>query len=437
MSGMTAGLVGMAIMLVLMAGGMPVAIAMTLVGFVGTAFIYDWNWTAAIGIMGIEPYNRVSEFLFTTIPLFLLMGQFAHYSGISQEMYDTARKWMGHWRGGLGVATVGACGGFAAASGSSIATGAAMGTITIPEMRKHGYSAKIATGVVAAGGTLGILIPPSVGMIIYALIADQSIGRLFIAGIVPGIMLTIMFMLTVVIWAFIDPAAAPRSEKYSWSERLRSTSGVLGITILFIIVMGGIYTGIFTPTEAAAIGAVGSYLMVVVKKRSLCLPAVFSALIEAAQTTCMIFFIIIGSHILNVFLAATQTPAQLSSFVGGLDLNAYLILAVIIVIYLILGCFLDTLAMIVLTVPIFFPILINLGFDPIWFGVIVIIVMEMALITPPVGMCIFVIKGVARDVPLSTIFGGVWPFLIAQILAIVVLTAFPQLVLWLPAQMLD
>ncbi|MCB1474404.1 MAG: TRAP transporter large permease [Rhodobiaceae bacterium] len=434
---MTEMLFGLLAMIVLMIGGMPVGFAMILVGFIGTAWIYGWNWTAAIALMGIEPYANSSSYLFIAIPLFILMGHFAIASGISREMFEAARAWFGHWRGGLAVATVGASAGFSAACGSSLATAAAMGTLSIPEMRKHGVHVRVATAVVAAGGTLGILIPPSIGMVLYGLVADQSIGRLLVAGILPGVMLAILFMITVVILAYLRPADLPRMEKYPLSRRIRETKGVTGILILFLIVMGGIYGGIFTPTEAAGIGAGGAYIIVLLRARRLDWAIVSNALRATGEATCMIFMIIIGSHVLNVFLAATRGPVELSQFVESLNLSPTMFMIIVLIMYLILGSFLDALAMIVLTIPILLPVLSNMGYDLIWFGVIVVLVMEMALITPPVGLCVYVIKGVAKDVPIHVIFSGVWPFLMAQIVMVAVLLAYPHLALILPNLMYE
>lgn len=434
---MTPMLLGIAAMLALMAIGMPVGFTMVVVGFIGTAAIYDWNWTAAIALMGIEPYANSSSYLFVAVPLFILMGHFAMASGISREMFEAARAWFGHWRGGIAVATVGAAAGFSAACGSSLATAAAMGTLTLPEMKKHGVHDRLATATVAAGGTLGILIPPSIGLVLYGLTADQSIGRLLIAGILPGILLALLFMGVVIIMATINSSNAPPLPKMPLMERVRATKGLTGIIILFVVVMGGLYGGIFTPTEAAGVGAMGSYLIVIIRARSFQWRVMAAALRETGQSTCMLFMILIGAHVLNVFLTATRGPTELSVFIETLDLNKYVFLAAIMIMFLIMGCFIDAFAMIVLTIPILMPVLTGMGFDLVWFGVICVVAMEMALITPPVGLCVYVIKGIAKDVPLHVIFSGVWPFLLAQIALIVILTIFPQIALVLPGMMYD
>jgi len=434
MSGVGAGTLGIVVMLVLLAARMPVGFAMTAVGVGGVAYLYHGNMGPIVGALGIAPFATANSFVFTTIPLFILMGNIAFRTGVSMEMYDSARKWLGHWPGGLASATIGACAVFSAASGSSVATAAAMGTITVPEMRRHGVDARLASGVVAAGGTLGILIPPSLGMLIYAMVTDQSMGRLLIAGIGPGLLLITMFLLTVFVWAKLRPLDAPRGRRYSWPERLRSLSGIAGIGLLSLLVMGGIYGGFVTPTEAAAVGAAGAFVIGAVKRR-LTWRAIVDSLDETVRTTCMVFMIIIGAHILNIFLATTQVPGAISELLNGLPLPRHGILALILLMYLVLGCFLDVLAMIVLTVPIVFPALMALGFDPIWFGVIIVLIMEMALITPPVGMNVYVIKGIAPDIPLHRIFSGVWPFLLAQIATLILVVLLPEIALWLPNAM--
>ncbi|CAH1655176.1 TRAP transporter large permease [Chelatococcus sp. HY11] len=429
---MTAMVIAFAILLVLLFAGMPVGFAMMLVGFIGTAAVYNWNWTAAIALVGIEPYSQSSNYLFVTIPLFVLMGHFTFASGISREMFAAARAWCGHWRGGLPTATIGACAGFSAACGSSLATAGAIGTITIGEMRERGIHPGIATATVAAGGAMGSLIPPSISMILYGLIADQSIGRLLMAGIVPALMLIALFILTILIIAWFYPQRMPRMAKLPLRDRIHATRGVFGITMLTLLVLGGIYGGIFTPTEAAGIGALGAFIIVIYRGRGLRISVLNSALRSTLETTCMIFIILIGAHVLNVFLAATRGPAELAAWVETLGLSPYVFFALIIVMYIVLGTFLDALAMIVLTVPVLQPVLMNMGFDMVWFGVIAVLVMEMAIISPPVGMCVYVVKGVAKDVPLHVIYNGIWPFMGAMVILVAILTVFPQIALFLP-----
>jgi len=424
-------------MLGLMGIGMPVAFAMTLVGFLGILMFYNWNWGAAIALLGIEPFTQSSNYLFVAIPLFILMGHFTYASGISTELFAAARAWVGHWRGGLVIATIGASGGFSAASGSSLATAGSLGTITIGEMRRSGIHPRIATAAVAAGGTLGILIPPSISMVLYGMIADQSIGRLLLAGLLPGVLLMFLYMAAVIVMSYLRPADLPRAAPTPLAERMQVTKGITGILLLALLVIGGIYGGVFTPTEAAGVGAIGAFLIVIYRDRGIRLPVLRRSLHSTATTTVMIFMILIGSHILNVFLAATRGPAELSAWVESLQLSPYLFLLIIVVMYLILGMFLDALAMIVLTIPLVQPIMVGMGFDAIWFGVIIMIVMEMALITPPVGMCVYVVKGVAVDVPIHVIFSGIWPFLAAMIGLVVLLTIFPQIALFLPNMMFN
>lgn len=434
MSDFAIGFGSIAVMMLLIFLRMPIGFAMTAVGFGGLIMVYDGNLLPALGTLGTVPFSTGAYYPFTIIPLFILMGLIAYSSGISSEIYDTAKKWLGHWPGGLTVATVGACAGFSAISGSSVATAASIGTLTIPEMRKAGVNRSLATGVIAAGGTLGIMIPPSGGMVLYALIADQSIGKLLIAGIVPGLMLAAAFVLACIAWALIAPGAAPRMPRSSWRERFRSLRGTFGILLLFLIVMGGIYGGIFTVTEAASIGALGAFA-ISAARRKLTWANFTQALLETGRTTCMILMIVIGAHIFNVLLSVTQVTTVVTDFLSGLDLAPTLILFIIILIFLALGCILDTLAMIVLMVPVLLPTVTALGMDPIWFGVVVVLVMEMGLITPPIGINVFVIKGVAPDVPLPSIFLGILPFLAAQLLVVAVIIFFPEVALWLPGLM--
>lgn len=434
MSAHLLGFSGILIMMLLIFLRMPIGFAMTAVGCAGLMIFFDGNIMPALGTLGTIPYATAAHYSFTIIPLFVLMGLLAFSSGISTEVYQTAKHWLGHWPGGLSVATVGACAGFSAVSGSSIATAAALGTLTIPEMRKAGVNKSLATGVVAAGGTLGIMIPPSGGMVLYALITDQSIGKLLIAGIIPGLMLGGGFILACIAWAVLVPGAAPRLPKSSWRERFRSLKGTIGILVLFLVVMGGIYGGVFTVTEAASIGALGSFLISAVR-RKLTWENLRHALLETGRTTCMIFMIVIGAHIFNVFLSLTDVTSLITDFLAGLNLPVLAVLFIIMLIFLGLGCILDTLAMIVLIVPIILPTVLALGMDPIWFGVIVVLVMEMGLITPPIGINVFVIKGIAPDVPLPSIFKGILPFLAAQLLVVSILILFPDIALWLPNAM--
>jgi tripartite ATP-independent transporter DctM subunit len=432
MSPLTAGIIGIALLFLLFASGMPIGFVMALVGWLG--YVYLGSLDAGLNILGITFYAGGTSYTLSVIPLFMLMGQFAAHSGLSRDIYQTVEKWVGHRLGGLAMATIGACAGFAAISGSSVATAATMGTVALPEMKKYKYGQSLATGTVAAGGTLGILIPPSTTFVFYAILTEQSVGKLFIAGIFPGILLALLFVLTIAIQVRLNPDIAPRGLGSSLREKLISLKGIWGMIVLFIVVMGGIYTGIFTPTEAAGVGAFGAFLFALTK-RQMTWKTFLGSLNMTAQTTAMIFIIIISAHIFGYFLAITRIPSELAAYMVELAVSKYIILAVVIILYTILGMFLEGFAILVLTIPIIQPLMVDLGFDPIWFGVVIIIMMEMSLITPPVGVNVFVIKGVAKDVPMYTIFRGIWPFWIAMLVCLIILSIFPQIALLLPDAM--
>jgi tripartite ATP-independent transporter DctM subunit len=359
------------------------------------------------------------------------MGMFTFYAGLSTEAYYTVRAWAGHLPGGVSMASIGACAGFAAVCGSTFATAATIGRLALPEMRRYKYDPKLATGCIAAGGTLGVLIPPSTSFIIYGLVTEQSISKLFIAGILPGLLLTVLFMIAIYVMTRRDPSLGPPTTKTSWKGRVKAIKDSWAMVVLFILVIGGIWSGVFTPTEAAAIGAFAAFIFTLIKRR-LTREVIIESLKGTAKTTGMIFFLIIGAMIFNYFVALTKLPMVLADFVGGLSLTRYGVLVVIIFVYIILGCIMDTLAMLLLTLPIVFPTIIALGFDPIWFGVIVTLLVEIALITPPIGMNVYVIGGIAPDVPLSDIFRGIIPFFLALIACLIILIVFPQIALFLP-----
>ena len=432
MSPLTVGIIGIALLFLLFATGMPIAFVMTLVGWLG--YIYLGSVDGGLHILGISFYAGGTSYTLSVIPLFVLMGQFASHAGLSHEIYYAVQRWIGHKRGGLAMATVGACAGFAAISGSSVATAATMGTVALPEMKKYGYGTSLATGTVAAGGTLGILIPPSATFVFYAILTEQSVGKLFIAGILPGILLALLFMLGINIQVRLDPKIAPRSEAAALKERISALKGVWGMLALFVLVMGGIYIGVFTPTEAAGIGAFGAFV-VSIYKRNMTWKHFMDSLRMTGQNTGMIFIIVIGAYVFGYFLAVTRIPFELAEYMSGLKLSPYIILAGVVLIYTVLGMFLDGWAIMVLTIPIIHPMMVDLGFDPIWFGVMVVIMLEMALITPPVGVNVFVIKGVSKDVPMYTIFRGIWPFWVAMLVCLVILTIFPEIALFLPNTM--
>jgi C4-dicarboxylate transporter DctM subunit len=432
MSSQMIGILGIGCMFVLLALRMYIGVAMGLIGFVGLCFLAGTS--AATNILGIVPLAESKSYTLSVIPLFVLMGQFAFLSGISTDIYKTVYSWMGHFRGGLAMATILACAGFAAVCGSSLATGATMGMVAIPEMDKYNYDPRLSTGCIAAGGTLGILIPPSIGFVLYGILTEQSIGKLFMAGFLPGIMLASLFILAVYLQCRLNPKMGPRGPVTSWRKRFRSLGGTWGMLLLFFVVMGGIYMGVFTPTEAAGVGAFGAFLFAL-GKRKLNWQTLVQSLKETGKTTAFIFLIIIGANIFSSFLGLTKLPMDLADFMAGLPLPRTLILAAIILVYVALGCVMDCYAIMILTVPILFPVIEALQFDPIWFGVLMVIVLEVGLITPPVGLNVFVLKGAAPNVPMTTIFRGIWPFLIAAVLSIIILTIFPQIATFVPSHM--
>ena len=426
------GILGILLMFLLLAMGMYIGIAMALVGFLGLCVLVGLE--SGMSILGMTPLAEGSSYTLSVIPLFVLMGQFAFISGISSDIYKAVYAWMGRFRGGLAMATICACAGFAAVCGSSLATGATMGMVAIPEMDKYKYNQKLSTGCVAAGGTLGILIPPSIGFVIYGILTQESIGRLFMAGILPGILLALLFILTIYVLCLLDPEMGPRGEATTWKEKIKSLSGTWGILLLIFIVMGGLYLGVVTPTEAAGVGAFGSFMIALLKGK-LSIRSLIQCLMDTGKTTAMIFLIIIGANIFSSFLGLARIPMGLADFIAGLALPRMVILMAIILIYILMGCVMDCYAIMILTVPIIFPVVEALHFDPIWFGVLMVIVLEVGLITPPVGLNVFVLNAAAPDVPLTVIFRGIVPFLVASLLAIVIITIFPQIATFLPSRM--
>jgi tripartite ATP-independent transporter DctM subunit len=420
------------LLFVLLAAGMPIGFAMGLSALVGTLFLIDSG--ASLALLGQTAYETALTYDLSVVPMFVLMGYIAGAAGLSESLYRACNAWLGHLRGGLALATIGGCGAFAAICGSSLATAATMSQIALPEMRRYKYDDRLATGAVAAGGTIGILIPPSVLMVIYGLLTETSISQLFMAGIVPGILTVIGFMLTISVVTRVNPAFGPPGERASMNQKLQAFRDVWGTAALFLLVIGGLYIGVFSPTEAASIGAVGALFLAILNKR-FSFPMLANALIETVKTTAMIFTILIGAILFNNFLILASVPTLISDWITGLPLGREAILLVILGMYLVLGCLLDSLAMVLLTIPIVFPIIKALGFDPVWFGIIVVMVVELGLITPPIGMNVFVIKGIAKDVPLEDIFRGVTPFVVAQILLIAILVMFPPIALWLPSTM--
>jgi len=424
-----AGIVGCVALILLLMSSMPVAFVMAVVGFVGFACVVSTN--GAMSMVTAELYDSFTNQSLTVIPLFVLMGQIAFHAGISRKLFNTAYKWLGPLPGGLAMATVGACTAFGAICGSGPATAATMASVALPEMKRYKYSMELGSGAVAAGGSLGMLIPPSVVFIVYGIMTEQSIGKLFIAGILPGLMIAAIFCATIYLWCKLRPSLGPSSPSFTWGEKFASLAGVMETVILFVVVMGGMFIGLFTPTEAAAIGAAGSIVIAAVK-RQLTLKILARSLEETVRTSCMVMIIIAGAVIFGRFLAVTQIPSDLAGWLSALSVPGWVIIAFIIFFYLVAGCFVDALALVLLTVPIFSPVIDKLHYDPIWFGVIIVVVTQMGVISPPVGVNAYVVSGIARDIPLETVFKGIMPFLLALIVASVILVAFPQISLFLP-----
>ena len=430
MSPITIGLIGIVVLVLIFLLGMPVGFAMAFVGLAG--FCYLVSPEAGLSILARDVFSNFSSYSLTVIPMFVLMGSIAFASGMSRRLYDAGYTLFGQLRGGLAMATIAACAGFAAMCGSTNATAAAMGRVSLPEMKRYNYDDSLATGCVAAAGSLGILIPPSTIFIIYGILTEQSIGKLFIAGVIPGVILAVLFMAVVSLLCLRNPNLAPAGAPTSWREKLAGLTGILEMLILFGLVIGGLFLGWFSPTQAGAAGAAGA-LLIGLARRQLNWQGFLFAIKDALRITCMVMVIVTGAIIFGHFIAVAKIPLVLSEWVGGLPLPPAAIMGVIVLMYLAGGCFMDALALITLTVPIIYPVILVLGFDPIWFGVIIVLVTEMGVITPPVGVNVYVIKGIAEDVPLETIFRGIFPFLAALIVAVAILIAFPQIATFLPS----
>ncbi len=430
MSPLLIGLIGIVILMALLLSGFPIGVSMGIVGVGGLWYMLGPD--VGLSILKTAPYDAVAKYGFAVVPLFILMGSFCFQAGVSKNLYHAVNAWIGHLRGGLAMATVGACAGFAAVSGSSLATAATMGTVALPEMKKYKYDAALSTGSISAGGTLGILIPPSVVLVIYGILTETSIAKLFLAGFIPGILEAIFYMITISIICRLNPKAGPAGKRSSVKEKIGSIKETWPIIFLFTVVIGGIYGGIFSPSEAAGIGAFAALIIAMVQ-RKMNMKNFVLALDDTVKATGMIFTIMIGAVILGYFMTATRLPFDLANIVSEWEVNKYVILGAILLVYVILGCIMIPMAMVILTIPIVFPLVQSLGFDPIWFGIITVRIFEIAQITPPVGMNVFIMKGVAPDVPLTTIFKGIVPFFIADILHLTLLIVFPQLTLWLPS----
>jgi C4-dicarboxylate transporter DctM subunit len=426
------GIIGVVFLVILLFSEMPVGFAMALAGFLGFSYVSDLS--AGLNLLPRDLFDVFSSYGLTVLPLFVLMGQISFVSGISRRLFDSANILMGSRRGGLAIATVAACAGFSAICGSTSATAATMTTVALPEMKRHNYDMSLATGTLAAAGSLGILIPPSAIFIVYGILTEQSIGELFAAGIVPGVLLSILFVLTIYVRVLGNPSLAPPGSKTSLRQKIRCLSGVIETLAIFLMVMGGIFFGIFTPTEAGAAGA-ALILMIALVRRQLTWKGFITSLADTTRISCMVLVIVAGAVIFGHFMAITRVPYDLANWVAGLPVSRYVIMSLIILVYLLGGCFMDALGMVILTIPIFFPVAQALGFDPIWFGVVIVLITEMGVITPPVGINVYVVYGIAKDVPLGTIFKGIMPMLGALIICNLIILFFPQVALFLPSLM--
>ena len=429
MSPLLIGVLGLVMLFVLIALHVPIGVSMGLTGFVTIGYLIGFG--PAVGLFGAEGREVVSSEGLAVVAVFILMGAFANLSGLAQDLYRLAYAFFGHMRGGLAIATVGACGGFGSVSGSSVATTATMTRIALPEMVERGYATTLSTGSIAAGGTLGMLIPPSIVMIIYGILTEQFIIALFAAALIPGLLSILIYFVAIRIIVMVNPAAGPAGPKVPWSERIQVLKGAWGVVTLALIVSGGLYTGIFTPAESAAVGVSVAFLFAVFRGK-VNWQSFFETLLEAAATTGMIYVIIIGAHIFSFFMTLSGLPEFLVGTIEESGLSKYMILLLLFVMFIILGSIFDTIAAMVITLPFVFPLIISLGFDPIWWGVIMVIVMEIGMITPPIGMNVFIMHGMAKHIPLRTIFKGIAPFVAADLVRLGLVTAFPALALWLP-----
>ncbi len=428
---MSVTLIGFACLMVMIFARVPIGLSMGLIGFFGFAYLSDYNWIAALSMASRRVIDTSQNYSLSVIPLFVLMGNLVTRSGLSSELYKASYAFLGHLRGGLSMATVVACGSFSAICGSSLATAATMAKVAMPSMREYKYSDSLAAASIAAGGTLGILIPPSVILVIYGIMTEQSIRDLFAAGFLPGVLGILLYMGAVSFTVWRRPEAGPKGERSSRKERLHALKGVWGTLLLFILVMGGIYGGIFTPTEAAGIGAAGAFI-IGLARRAFNWRTIFEILFETAHTTSSLFVVVIGALIFSSFINRAGFPDQLLSLISGLELAPLAVIFIILGIYILLGCVFESLSMLLLTVPVFYPVVESLGFDLVWFGIIVVVVTEISLITPPVGLNVFVLSGVLKDVKTGTIFHGVTPFWFADIIRLLLLTLIPSISLFLP-----
>ena len=410
----------------------PISLGMAIVGTIGFGFFIGFE--PALRSIGNTAVDTVMVYDFSVLPLFILMGNFVARSGISHDLYEASNAWLGHKRGGLAMATVVACGGFSAVCGSSLATVATMSIVALPSMRKFGYDERLATGSIAAGGTLGILIPPSVALVFYGIMTETDIGQLFAAGIIPGILGVFLYAMAVAVMTKINPELGPPGEKLPWRARFQALSGIWGMLLLFLIVMGGIYGGIFTPTEAAGIGAFGAFCIALARKR-LTLKITLDALAETGRTTAMLLALLIGSLLFANFINVARVPNEIADWFAGMNASPITVVIICIAVYIVLGCILESISMMLLTVPVFYPVMQSLGLDLVWFGIVVVVVIEISLITPPIGLNVFVLKSMLPEVELTKIFRGVLPFIAADIVRITLIVAIPSISLFLPRLM--
>ncbi len=433
LSGLFIGVLGFTILIALLLVRVPIGLAMSIIGVLGTVAIARNPW-GAFSTLGTLPYRYTADFILVAMPMFMLMGEITYHSGLSRDLFDAANKWLGRLPGGLACASVGGCAGFGAVCGDSLATVVTMSSVALPAMREANYDPALATGALAAGGTLGILIPPSMGFIFYSIITEESISKLFIAGIMPGLLLAAIFMAIIAIQVIRKPEMAPKSPQYTMHEKLMSIVGLIPIALLFVLVVGGILQGFFTPGEGGAVGAMGAFLYALARRR-ITYNQLKQSLVSTAIMCGKIFLIFVGVYIFGNFLAASRLPNLLADTIIGLEVNRYLVLAFIVLIYIFLGCIMNILPMMMLTLPSIYPTVQALGFDGIWFGVVCVIVMEMGMITPPVGMNVFTMSSLATDIPMSTVFRGVMPFFFGMLICVLLVTLFPAIALWLPGIM--
>jgi len=423
---------GFVLLFALMLLRVPVGMAMGLVGVTGFGLLAGFG--PALKLIGQTSMRTVTDYTFGVIPMFLLMGAFVTNSGMSRELFRAANTFIGHLRGGLGLATIVASAGFAAISGSSVATAATFSTVAYPEMRRFNYPQSFAAGTIAAGGTLGAMFPPSTVLVVYGILTEQDISRLFMAGIVPGVLAVLMYMITIIIIGRLRPDMLSAGQRSNWNERLHALKDVWAPLLLFFFVIGGLYGGLFTPTEAGGVGAGGAFIIGLLRGK-LDRQKILTSLLQATRTAAAVFTILIGALLFGYFLTITGTPQKVTAFLGGLGIGPYGVLLLIILMYLVLGCIMDAMAMVILTVPIVYPVILALGFDPIWFAVIVVMTVELGLISPPVGMNVFVIKSVVPELSFARIFRGVAPFIVTDVIRLALLIAFPVIVTWLPSHL--